>query len=108
MSGSSHGPVVRRVAVRNRAGLHARPATMIAMKAKEFTAVVELVLVSVPADHHLEAGTRVDAKNSIELISLGAPQGTELDLEACGPDADAAIAALEALFAERFGLEEGE
>ena len=64
--------VVRHVEVRNKAGLHARPATMLAMKAKEYDAEIELVLQAVPEDHHLEAGTRADAKNSIELISLGA------------------------------------
>ena len=99
-------PVVRRVEVRNRAGLHARPATMLSMKAKEFEAEVELVLAEVPADHHLDAGTRADAKNSIELISLGAPLGTTLDIEAVGADAAAAVSALAELFDTRFGLED--
>lgn len=106
MSESTTDPVVRRVEVRNRAGLHARPATMLSMKAKEFDADVELVLANVPDDHHLEAGTRADAKNSIELISLGAPLGTSLDIEATGSDAEAAVQALAELFDGRFGLED--
>jgi len=50
-------------------------------------------------------GTRADAKNSIELISLGAPCGTVLDIEAAGPDAAEAVAALAEMFESRFGLE---
>ena len=78
---------------------------MIAIKAKEFVCEVELVLVTVPDDHHLEPGTRADAKNSIELISLGAPCGTAIDIEAAGSDAAAAVEALADMFERRFGLE---
>jgi phosphocarrier protein NPr len=98
-------PVVRRVQVRNKAGLHARPAMILSLAAKEYEAAIDLVLAAVPADHHLEQGTRADAKNSIELISLGAPCGTELDLEAQGPDAPAAVEAISALFETCFGLD---
>ena len=106
MSESTTDPVVRRVEVRNRAGLHARPATMLSMKAKEFEAEVELVLADVPEGHHLESGTRADAKNSPELISLGAPLGTTLDIEATGSDAEAAAKSLGELFDTCFGLED--
>ena len=106
MSESTTDPIVQRVEVLNRAGLHARPATMLSMKAKEFAAEIELVLADVPAGHHLDAGTRADAKNSIELISLGAPLGTSLDIEASGSDAAAAVSALADLFDTCFGLED--
>ena len=105
MTSPTTDPVQRRVQVHNKAGLHARPATMIAMKAKEFASEVELVLDSVPEDHHLEPGTRADAKNSIELISLGAPCGTAVLIEAAGADAAAAVEALAEMFEQRFGLE---
>ncbi len=98
--------VVRRVEVRNAAGLHARPAMMLSMEAKRFQCEIEFVLITVPPGHHLDRGTRADAKNSIELISLGAPKGTGLDIEASGDDAEQAVAALVALFDSRFGLEE--
>ena len=105
MSNPVSDPVLRRVQVKNKAGLHARPATLIAMKAKEFHCEVELILASVPEDHHLEAGTRADAKNSIELISLGAPCGTDIDIEATGAGAVEAVEALAKMFESRFGLE---
>lgn len=103
---TTHGAATanRRVRVRNRSGLHARPAMVVSMQAKGFSAEIEFVLLAAPADHHLEVGTRVDAKNSIELISLGAPQGTELEIEAVGQDAEAAVEALARLFEEGFGL----
>ena len=104
MSGSVTDPVVRRVQVQNKAGLHARPAMMLSMAAKEFASEIELVLADVPPDHHLEVGTRADAKNSIELISLGAPCGTALDIEAIGSDADEAVEKLVELFVTSFGL----
>ncbi|MDF1702639.1 MAG: HPr family phosphocarrier protein [Planctomycetota bacterium] len=106
MSEAAADPIIRRVEVRNRAGLHARPATMLSLKAKEYDAEVELVLVEVPDNHHLEAGTRADAKNSIELISLGAPFGTALDIEASGADAQGAVQALAELFETCVGLED--
>jgi len=105
MSGQITEPVVARLVVKNKAGLHARPATMIAIRAKAFVSDVELVLATVPEDHHLDPGTRADAKNSIELISLGAPCGTVLDVEASGPDATEAVAALVEMFESCFGLE---
>jgi phosphotransferase system HPr (HPr) family protein len=98
--------IVRRVEVRNAAGLHARPAMMVSMEAKRFQCEIEFVLTTVPSGHHLDEGTRADAKNSIELISLGAPKGTGLDIEASGEDAEQAVTALVALFDSRFGLEE--
>ena len=58
-----------------------------------------------PVTVELEPGTRADAKNSIELISLGAPCGTAIDIEAAGPDAADAVDALADMFESRFGLE---
>jgi phosphotransferase system HPr (HPr) family protein len=105
MSDQVTDPVVRRVQVRNKAGLHARPAMMLSMEAKAYASDIELVLADVPTDHHLEIGTRADGRNSIELMSLGAPFGTALDIEATGADADVAVGALVNLFETCFGLE---
>jgi phosphotransferase system HPr (HPr) family protein len=106
MSGATAGPVVRRVEVRNRAGLHTRPAAILSAEAKKYAAAeIELVLVAAPDDHHLEAGARADAKSIVELISLGAPCGTRFDIEAHGAQATAAADALAHLFDTRFGLE---
>ena len=46
-----------------------------------------------------------DAKSILDLLSLAAPQGTELILRAHGPDAGAAISGLSRLFEDMFGEE---
>ena len=107
MSGPVTERIVRRVHVRNKAGLHARPAGMLSVEAKKYESEIEVVLADVPADHHIQMGPRVDAKNIIELLGLGAPCGTALDLEATGGDADAAVSAIVDLFEDCFGLESG-
>ena len=77
----------------NPAGLHARPCHALVTCALGFASEVRV-----------GAGAQlVNAKSIIELMTLGAPFGTELVLEAEGADEDAAIAALTALIAGGFG-----
>ena len=92
----------QRVEVVNAQGLHARPAALLVQRARGFAADVALVLVSAPAGSGAEPGTRVDAKNVLDVMFLAAPCGAHLDLEANGPDAERAVRALAALFAEGF------
>lgn len=87
----------RRVRIVNAKGVHARPAAMLATRAKGFRADLQLTLVEVPEGGGAEAGTRVDAKDVLEIMFLGAPAGACLEIEARGEDAEAAVAALAAL-----------
>ena len=65
-------------------GLHARPAAVLAQKAKQFVATI-----------HLRKGeASANAKSVVALMGLSTRKGDEVVLEASGPDADAAIAAL--------------
>src|SRR6478672_12466309 len=52
------------------------------------------------------SGRRVNAKSIMGVMMLAAGQGTSVLLEAKGDDADAAIAAIAKLVAERFGESE--
>lgn len=80
----------------NKLGLHARAASKLVATSKGFAASMQL-----------EYGDRsVDAKSIMGVMTLGAPQGSELRLHAEGADADAAVDALQTLFAERFGEDE--
>lgn len=89
----SGGTVVRRrVAIVNRLGLHARAATLFVQEANKFTCSV-----SVTKD-----GEKVDGKSIIGLMMLAAAQGSSIDIEACGADAEQALAALARLVEERF------
>lgn len=71
----------RTVVVRHAQGLHARPAEIVAKTAMQFASRVEIVI-----DTH-----RVDAKSILNILTLGATQGTELLIEAVGDDANAAV-----------------
>ena len=84
--------VSRTVVVNNPQGIHARPADLIVRLAKQFQANIEFV-----KDNY-----RVDGKSILNLMTLAAEQGTQLVIEADGPDAQAALDALAALFAANF------
>lgn len=84
--------VSRNVTVINPQGVHARPADMFAKTAQRFQSTVEVV----------KEGQRVDGKSIINLLLLGATQGTVLELSAQGPDAEEALIALAELFTQGF------
>jgi phosphotransferase system HPr (HPr) family protein len=73
-------------------GLHARPADLLAKQANRFEAQIEII----------RGCDRVDAKSILAILTLGATQGTELLLEATGPDAEDALRALSELFESEF------
>jgi phosphocarrier protein NPr len=99
------GQVVRaRVAMGYERGMHARPALLLAQRAREFQADVTLVLVSCPVEISTPPGTRADAKSMLDLMFLQAPCGSDLEVEAVGADAEAAVEAITALFQDRFGI----
>jgi multiphosphoryl transfer protein len=78
-------------------GIHARPAARIAMLLKGYAADVVV---------HNDT-RRADARSTVALLALGAQYGDELRVEASGRDAQAALSALTAFAAERFGDAEG-
>jgi len=90
-------PVITRVLViQNTQGLHARPAEMFVRLAKTFESRIELI----------REGRRVEARSIIDLLTLGAAQGTELVLEAEGSDAQEAVDALARLVESGFSMDE--
>ena len=80
----------------NRLGLHARAAAKFTHVASGFAAEIWLS----------RSGRRVNAKSIMGVMMLAAGKGTKVTIEAAGADADAALAALTRLIADRFG--EGE
>lgn len=91
----STSPVTRAVTIVNAEGLHARPADIFARTALKYRSRIEVLCRS----------ERVDAKSTLNLLVLGATQGTELILEAEGDDAEEAVDALVALVAGGFAEE---
>ncbi len=82
----------RRVVVNNPQGLHARPADLIVKLASRFSARIEFIKNS----------ERVDGKSILAILTLAAVDGTELEIECAGPDAEAAVEALAYFFAQSF------
>ena len=80
----------------NKLGLHARASAKLTQLASSFAAEVWLS----------RAGNRVNAKSIMGVMMLAAGKGSQVVVETDGQDADAALAAMLALIADRFG--EGE
>ena len=77
----------KEVVVRCESGLHNRQATYFVQKANEFESRI-----------WVESGSRkMNAKSLLGIMSLGIVTGSKIMLTAAGPDAEAAINALEAL-----------
>ena len=91
--------VIIDVIVQNAEGLHARPAMQFVDVANRFASNV---VVHKETDGQVEA---VDGKSVMQMITLGATQGTRLKIEADGDDAPAAVESLKQLFDEKFGEE---
>jgi len=87
--------IVRTVIVTDPVGVHARTAVAIAETVRRGQSQVTLV-----KDGRSVAGTDV-----LQILTMVAHQGDSVTLEAVGPDAEQVVAALEPLFAGRFGNE---
>ena len=86
----------RELEIINKLGLHARASAKLTQVAGRFEADVWLT----------RNGRRVNAKSIMGVMMLAASKGSTVLVETEGADEDAAMAAVEALVADRFG--EGE
>ena len=87
--------VVETVTVQNKNGLHARPSSVLAENALRFKDTE----ITIRRDN-----SEVDAKSIMELLLLEATCGTELTLQASGPQAEDAVKALADLFRREFDI----
>jgi phosphotransferase system HPr (HPr) family protein len=90
--------VCRTAVVNHRLGIHMRPASLIVGMAKKFQAKIEIV----------RDNQRVDSRSILDLLTLAVEQGSEVQIEAVGPDAEEAVTALAELIASEFGEDEVE
>lgn len=83
------------VTVRNRAGLHTRPAATIVKTASKYK-----------CDFHIiKDGFRINGKSIIGVMTLAAEQGSELLLEFSGPDETEASTDIADYFERKFDEE---
>lgn len=90
MSGAA--PLLRRVTILNKRGLHARAAAKFVKLASQYQAEVTVT----------KDGTSVSGRSIMGLMMLAASPGTDLQLSAVGVDAAAALDAIAALVAAKF------
>jgi phosphocarrier protein len=81
------------VEIINKLGLHARASAKFTQVAGQHTSEVWIS----------RNGRRVNAKSIMGVMMLAAGKGSRVLIETAGDDADAALAALVALVADRFG-----
>ena len=81
--------------IKNRLGLHARPAALIAQTAAGFTCEISLA----------KDGVTVNAKSIMGVMMLAAEYGSSLQLSTNGADEAAAFEAIKALFENKFNEE---
>lgn len=85
--------ITREVTVRNRAGVHTRPASMIVRTAARFK-----------SEFYIQKdGYEINGKSIIGVMTLAADQGSILTLVFEGADEEAAAEAMESLFEQGFG-----
>lgn len=81
------------VIITNKLGLHARAAAKLVHTASEFESEIYI-----GTDHE-----EVNAKSILGILTLAASKGTPLNVRAEGADEEAAVRAITALFADKFG-----
>jgi len=87
--------VVKELTIRNRAGIHARPASQLVQLANTFSSSITIEKDS----------ERINAKSIMGIIALGATYNTVLRVSAEGQDEEQAVAAIERLFENKFSEE---
>lgn len=84
--------IERNLIVKNRAGIHARPAALIAQTANKFSCEISLEKDS----------SVVNAKSIMGVITMAAGYNTVLTLKADGADEKEAVEAITQLFESKF------
>jgi phosphocarrier protein HPr len=87
--------IAKEIAVVNTLGIHARPAA----------SIVQCVLKFESDTYISFNGNRINAKSIMGLLTLAATRGSRLKITCTGADAEAAMEAVEKLFASGFGEE---
>jgi len=82
----------RTVTILNRAGIHARPASLIVQAAQAFESSIWIE----------KENAKINAKSIMNLLTLEATYQTKLELSAEGPDEDEAVVELSRLFESKF------
>lgn len=79
--------------IQNRLGLHARPAALFVQMANRFESEIEVS----------KGKTKVNGKSIMGIMTLAAGRGSQITIQAAGPDAAKAVQTLTKLIRANFG-----
>jgi phosphocarrier protein len=88
--------LIKKLEIKNKLGLHARAAALMVQTVNKFSAQV-----TVSKD-----GQTADGRSIMGVLTLAATQGSKIQVEASGEDAERAIKAIEKLVESRFNENE--
>jgi phosphocarrier protein len=88
--------VVRKLEIKNKLGVHARAAALLVQTVNRFSAQVTFS----------KDGQTTDGRSIMGVLTLAATQGSKIQVEATGDDAERAVRAIERLIDSRFNEDE--
>lgn len=88
--------VVKKVEIKNKLGLHARAAALLVQTVNKFSAHVNFS----------KDGQTADGRSIMGVLTLAATQGSKIQVEATGEEAEQAVRAIERLIDKRFNESE--
>jgi len=84
--------IVKKVEIKNKLGLHARAAALLVQTVNKFSSQVTFS----------KDGQSTDGRSIMGVLTLAATQGSKLQVEANGDDAERVVKAIERLVDDRF------
>jgi len=84
--------IEKKVKVKNRAGIHARPSAILVQNTKNFKSSI----------FFQKGSFKINAKSIMGIITLGAGYGSEITITADGEDEEQAVEILVKLFESKF------
>ena len=88
--------IVKKLEIKNRLGLHARAAALLVQTINKFSAQVNVS----------KDGQTADGRSIMGVLTLAATQGSKIQIEANGEDAEKVLRAIEKLLDNRFNENE--
>jgi phosphocarrier protein HPr len=90
------GKAIKKLEIQNKLGLHARAAALFVQTVNRFSSQVTVT----------NDGQTTDGRSIMGMLTLGATQGSKIQVEVTGEDADKALRAIEKLLDNRFNENE--
>jgi len=88
--------VVKKIEIINRLGLHARASALLVQTVNKYDAQVKIS----------KDGQTADGRSIMDVLTLAATQGSKIQIEANGEDAERVVKAIERLIEARFNENE--